>query len=150
MELLSAMPSSKRDKPLLPASETHAGDRTWIVQGYRIWRIGRQFTPPTDIIEREDRMIVLVEIAGMKSDDFKIVLVNNQLTISGYRERPRLENTVHHQLEIGFGEFRIEIILPWRVISDDVTATYREGFLQVDLPRQEAGSVQRVDVTVED
>lgn len=144
------MPNSKREKPLSPASETHAGDRAWTVQGYRIWHTGRQFTPPTDIIEREDRMIVLVEIAGMKSDDFKIMLMNDHLTISGYRERPRLENTFHHQLEIGFGEFRIEIVLPWAVVSDDVTATYREGFLQVDLPRQETGHVQRVDVTVEE
>lgn len=140
------MPSNK---PTGNIGEGQPADRGWIVQGYMLWRSGRPFTPPTDIIELADRIAVMVEIAGMRASDFNIMLVNNQLVISGFRERPKFENTVHHQLEIGFGEFRIEVLLPWLVAQEAVTATYREGFLQVDLPRQAPERVHVVDVNVE-
>ena len=119
--------------------------RVWAVQGYLV-RQARQFTPPTDIIELADRIVVLVEIAGMTSDNFKIALYNQTLTISGVRQRPTLEATAYHRAEISFGEFRVNIPMPWPVVEDEVTASYRQGFLQVELPRQQSQNIRIVDV----
>lgn len=99
----------------------------------------RRFAPPTDIIEHHDRLVIVSEIAGMQPEDFQLTLTKRRLVISGRRRSP-LEALLagarqSHQIEIGYGEFRIEVMLPWSADVDHVTATYRDGFLQVELPR---------------
>lgn len=101
-----------------------------------LWTLNRTFTPPYDVIECGDDIVVLVEIAGMEASDFSIHLMNRHLIISGKRRRPSVEGTAFHRVEIGFGDFRLDIPLPWAVRQDAVNATYREGFLRIDLPRR--------------
>ena len=101
-----------------------------------LWTLSKNFTPPFDVIESGDQITVLVEIAGMQSEDFSINLMNRHLIISGTRRRPPVGGTAYHRVEIGFGEFRLDIPLPWTVEQDKVNAVYREGFLQIDLPRR--------------
>ena len=140
------MQSKNRDRD--PASlERAANGRRWVVQGYMIFRPNSQFTPPTDVMETDDRLIVLVEIAGMRSSDFSVSLLNQQhLVISGTRERPPFAGAAYHQVEIGYGEFRIELMLPFPIDQDQVSATYRDGFLVVELPRQPEKHIHVVDV----
>ena len=95
------------------------------------------FTPPTDVIELPDKIMVVMEVAGMRSSDLNITLVERHLIITGKRERPQQQlNPAYHQVEIGFGEFRVEIDLPWAADRDTVSATYEAGFLEVELPRK--------------
>ncbi|RMF82060.1 MAG: Hsp20/alpha crystallin family protein [Chloroflexi bacterium] len=108
----------------------------WIVQGYVVDRSRHQFAPPTDIIELDDRLLIMIEIAGMKNDAFTIVLRNRQLVISGQRQQTSLNNPIFHQAEISYGAFRIEIALPWSSDPNKVRANYHNGFLQIELLRQ--------------
>lgn len=96
----------------------------------------RTFSPPTDVIELPDKLLVLVELAGMKPNDWNITLIERRLTISGMRVRPEHVNPAYHQVEIGFGSFSIEILVPWPVERDHVSASYESGFLQIELPRR--------------
>lgn len=129
-----------------PLSERQSVDRRWVVQGYMIFRPNSQFTPPTDVIEFPDRLMVQIEIAGMKASDFGVSLTNNQLVVSGTRERPSFPDGAYHQVEIGYGDFRVEVMLPWAVEQDEVSASYREGFLQIELPRRAERAVRIIDV----
>jgi HSP20 family protein len=121
-------------------------ERGWVVQGFAVWQTRRQYVPPTDVLELPDKLLVQVEIAGMRSQDFSITLYDTRLVISGTRERPTPQNAAYHQVEIGYGPFRVEIMLPWSVNRDDVTASYKDGFLQVELPRRDHEQVHYVDV----
>jgi HSP20 family molecular chaperone IbpA len=109
-------------------------ERHWLE--YNVWRQSRQFVPPTDIIEFADKILVLVEIAALRPTDLGITLLEDRLVIAGTRERPPLSNAAYHQVEIGYGEFRVDVLLHWSVRRDAVTATYRDGLLEVELPRQ--------------
>lgn len=114
-------------------------------------RSNRPFNPPVDVIElADDRIMVMVEIAGMSASDFNIALNNRRLTVAGVRERPPLPHTAYHQVEIGYGEFRIELTLPWTADRDTVSATYRHGFLQIELRRRPADQVRIVDLNAEE
>lgn len=104
-------------------------------------RAYRPFTPPTDVIELADKIVILVEIAGIRAEDLKITLLNQNLLITGFRERPRHSGPAYHQVEIVYGEFRIEVVLPWPVDSDSVSANYQDGFLTVELPRKAARQI---------
>lgn len=129
-----------------PLSERTGADRRWVVQGYMIFRPNSQFTPPTDVIEFADKLVVLIEIAGMKAGDFSVSLTNSQLVVTGTRERPSFPEGAYRQVEIGYGDFRVEVTLPWSVDQDDVTAAYREGLLQIELPRRAERAVRVIDV----
>ena len=124
---LKSIPTSPRwdllDEDHLPLKHFH---RT--VTSSRRWR------PPTDVFETEDAIIVRVEIAGMRDADFSVSLQDRLLVIQGTRS-DQSERQAFHQMEIRFGEFSTEVELHWPVISDEVEAVYRDGFLTLVLPK---------------
>lgn len=130
-------------------ADARPGERQWVVQGYMVYRPNPQFQPPTDVIELDDRLLIRIEVAGVRPDDFNVALMDQHIVISGKRQRPALEGAAYHRVEIGYGDFRVQVALPWRVEADGVSASYRDGFLQVELPRLAEKLVRVVDVTVE-
>ncbi len=101
----------------------------WIVcQHTGVWQ------PPTDVYENDDGVVVRVEVAGMRDEDFSISLAERRLVIAGTRVDPAPKRA-YHQMEIRFGEFRVEVYLPWPVKPEGVEASYEKGFLEVRLPR---------------
>jgi HSP20 family molecular chaperone IbpA len=122
--------------------------RLWLE--YNAWHPSRQFVPPTDVIEFADRIRILVEIAALHPSDLNITLQTDRLVISGTRERPPLQDAAYHRVEIGYGEFRVEVMLIWSVERDAVTATYRDGLLEIELPRQPESHVTVQDGTSKD
>jgi HSP20 family protein len=100
-----------------------------------IWR------PPTDVFETEQAVIVRVEIAGMREDDFSISLSGDQLTVRG--NRPDIqERRAYQQMEIFFGEFNVEVNLPAPILADKVVAEYRDGFLRLMFPKDKPKKIQ--------
>jgi HSP20 family protein len=118
--------------------------RRWVIlHQSNIWR------PPTDVFELEDRLVVLVEIGGMHDGEFNVVLQDRRLMISGVRRRVVRERVAYHQMEVRYGEFRTEVSLPWPVNRESVSATYKEGFLRVELPHARNQQIHIVDVDLE-
>jgi len=100
-----------------------------------IWR------PPTDVFETEQAVIVRVEIAGMREDDFSISLSGDQLTVRG--NRPDIqERRAYQQMEIFFGEFNVEVNLPAPILADKVVAEYQDGFLRLMFPKDKPKKIQ--------
>lgn len=93
-----------------------------------IWR------PLTDVYETEEAVVVRVEIAGMRQNDFSISLDGQTLVIRGTRSDV-FERRAYHQMEIRFGEFNSEVELTTRVAIDRAQAEYKDGFLYVILPK---------------
>jgi len=121
--LLSAVPT-KSDDP----SGVWVLDVRW---GHRrtAWR------PPTDVFETPEAVVVRVEVAGMKPDDFRLELDGQVLYIYGHREDPDA-GTAYHRLEIPFGSFQVAVALPFMVDENRVEAEYRDGFLRIFLPKR--------------
>ena len=97
--------------------------------------------PPTDLYETEDRYIIRVEIAGMNKEEFCVSLDGNTLTISGSRPDMQLRRSFH-QVEIPFGDFKTSVEFSTPIDSDKVTAEYRDGFLNVHLPKTQPTIIQ--------
>ena len=95
---------------------------------------GTIFRPPTDVYETEEYTEVRVEVAGMKPEDFHVLLTGQTLVITGSRHDSS-NKRAYHQMEISWGEFRTEVYLPGTVNPDEVTASYEEGFLTITLPK---------------
>lgn len=107
--------------------------------------------PPMDVYELEDRLIILVEIGGMRDSDFQIVLQGRHLIISGVRRLAVApEGVTCHQMEIRQGEFRADIYLPWDVQREQIAAAYRDGLLRIELPQSRRQQIQIINVTAEE
>jgi HSP20 family protein len=101
------------------------------------WQLGihsYEWSPPTDVYETDASFVVRVEVAGLTSSDFQINAEDNFLVISGVRGEPP-ERRVYHQMEIRFGEFSTAVELPQGVDVTKAEADYKDGFLNVVLPK---------------
>ena len=101
----------------------------WTVPGQgQIWR------PPTDVYETDDSVVVKVEVAGMAEDDFSITFAERTLIVAGVRRDPAAK-LGYHQMEIPYGEFRTDVYVPVPIDTDGISASYKDGFLLVTLPK---------------
>ncbi len=97
----------------------------------RIWR------PPTDIYDTEDEILIRMEIAGVDLDRVDIRFSNNVLRVSGERESNRPRGDARLLLmEINRGRFERSIIVRDKIDADKIRAVYRNGFLEVVLPKK--------------
>ncbi len=95
----------------------------------------RVFRPPFDIFETDEQIVVKVEIAGMREEDFAISLDGYVLHIGG-RRGDSAGKLAYERMEINYGEFRLDIRLPHLVDQSEIDASYDRGFLSVHVPRQ--------------
>lgn len=100
--------------------------------------------PPTDVYETDTSVVVRVEVGGLAEEDFEICLDGHILTISGER-RDLAVKLAYHQLEMRYGPFLAAVHLSQPVDETSIEATYRDGILQVVLPKVQP---HRVPVTV--
>ena len=105
--------------------------RQWATRPH-LWR------PPTDLCEKDREYIVRVEIAGMQDAELNIAIEGRELAIYGLRQAPN-EHAAYHQLEVRFGEFLSVVDLPGEVDVDAISADYKDGFLNVTLPKTGLG-----------
>ena len=132
-----------KSEPLQPRWYTTDESESLRPGGNR-WRNGIRshvWRPATDVYETEESIIIRVEIAGMREEDFSISLKGNQLTVRGNRTDV-LERRAYYQMEISFGEFLTEVNLPGPVLSDDVTAEYIDGFLRLVFPKDKPKKIR--------
>ena len=87
--------------------------------------------PRMDIFARGDDLVIRCELAGVEREDIDIELIGDTLTISGER-RSELSEEVHfYTRERSFGHFRRSMNLPEGIDDDDVSASFKDGMLQV-------------------
>jgi HSP20 family protein len=131
MIIVNLKPSGYRSNPLPqdPAVFYVSGIANWHITGKpHVWH------PPTDVYETEEKIVIRVEIAGMRDGNFSVNFDHHILSISGSRtEVP--EKRAFNQMEIFFGEFSSEIEIPIAIDGDNIQAEYEDGFLRVFLPK---------------
>ncbi len=104
--------------------------------------------PRMDVYETENEVIVSAELPGLeKKDDVQIDVDEDRLTISGSVQRTQeVQGERMHRRERYTGQFQRTVTLPSRVKSDQARATYRNGILEVRIPKDVTPNRRRVDV----
>jgi len=108
---------------------------------------GRPFSPPMDVSETDNEYHVRVEIPGMEKDDISIEFENNVLTLSGEKQTTNEEkNEKVYRVERRYGSFLRSLRFA-DVDSEKVQATFKNGVLEIDLPKTELAKPKKIDIT---
>ncbi|MCD6319477.1 MAG: Hsp20/alpha crystallin family protein [Candidatus Desulfofervidaceae bacterium] len=106
---------------------------------------GEQWIPDMDVFETEKELVVLIDVAGLDKENIKVTLEGSVLYVKGYREdRFHAHNRKYHQVEINYGPFERSYRLPCPVDTDEISATYRNGFLEIKLPKKKTTVVRKI------
>ena len=90
---------------------------------------------------------MVVELPGFKKEEIEISLHDDTLTISG--ERKREESSAQEFLtERLYGNFQRSLTLPTAVDAEKVKASYKDGLLQVVLPKAEEAKPKQIEVAL--
>ena len=98
---------------------------------------GDRWQPDVDVFETENEVVVLAEIAGIRSDDLRVTVDGEELRISGVRRVPERSDVKRLlQMEIAAGPFERRLRIPIPFDREKVSAHLADGFLTVTLPRR--------------
>lgn len=103
--------------------------------------------PRVNIHESDEEIRLTFEIAGMKSEDIKVTVKDNLLTVSGRREF-KSEKVKAVRTELRTGEFSRSFTIPETVDANSVTADYRNGLLQLVLKKKEEVKPKEIEIKV--
>lgn len=109
----------------------------------------RMWMPPIDMAETDDELILTVEIPGVREKDVTVSITGDLLSIKGQR-RPDDAATDRKPLHVErlYGQFERLIQLPLPVQGDRVKATFREGVLQISLPKSDELRPRQIQIDI--
>ncbi len=107
------------------------------------------WTPALDVHDEKDKLVVKVELPGLKKEDINLSIHDGALSVSGERkvENERKEGETFRS-ERHFGRFQRSVTLPVAVDAGKVTASYQDGILSIDLPKAEEAKPKQIEVSV--
>ncbi len=107
------------------------------------------FVPAVDVYEDEHKLVLKLEVPGVKQSDLDIQVENQTLMVRGERKFEAEEKEENfHRIERRFGSFVRSFTLPQTVDAAGVTATYDAGVLAIQLAKKEAAKPKQVKIEV--
>jgi HSP20 family protein len=104
--------------------------------------------PPVDILESKDAYLFRAELPGMKKEDFNLEVKDGVLTLTGERKFEKPEGVEVHSAERVAGKFSRWFQLPRDVKHDAIQATYRDGVLEIHVPKAEEAKPRQIAISL--
>ena len=106
------------------------------------------WAPPVDVAEEKDKIFVRVEVPGMNESDLKVSFEDGLLTVSGERQFERKDDRNYHRIERTYGSFSRSFSLPRTVDASAIAANYRDGILEIEIPKLEEAMPKQIQINV--
>jgi len=106
----------------------------------------RQYVPAMDVSETDTEYRIRLEVPGMEKDDIKIEYENNVLTLSGEKKTSvEKKDEKVYRMERRYGAFTRSLRFK-DIDSDKITASYKNGVLEITAPKTEVSKPKRIDI----
>ena len=103
--------------------------------------------PRVDVVDREAEILVRAELPGVDKQDLDVSVGEDSVTIKGStRQESKQEEGEYYRCEISQGSFLRTVSLPGTVDSDAAKATFKDGLLELVLPKREAAKRHSIKV----
>jgi HSP20 family protein len=108
------------------------------------------WSPPVDIIEDDKEFLVKADLPDVKKEDVHVTVENGVLTIHGERKFEKEEKKKrYHRVERSYGSFTRSFSLPDGADGSKVRAEFKDGLLQVHMPKSETAKPKSIEVQVQ-
>jgi len=95
------------------------------------------WSPPVDIVEREDEVVLKVDLPEINQSEIDIKVDENTLIIQGERRFIKEESEENYlQIERPYGNFQRAFTLPKMIEKEAIKASYKDGVLRIELPKK--------------
>ena len=109
----------------------------------------RVWYPAVDILESKEAYLLRAELPGMNKEDFNLELKEGTLTLTGERKSTKpAEGVEYRTVERLNGKFVRSFTLPETVKHDGIQATYKDGILEIHVPKAEEAKPRQIQITV--
>jgi len=128
------------------------GQRYWPFERspWSMLRLQDISSPVVDVYEEKDDVVAKVELPGMGKDDIDVQLTQRTLTIKGEKKKEEeVDEENYYRSERSYGGFSRIVELPTEVQSDKAKASFKEGVLEVRVPKTEEAKTKVKKVKVQ-
>ena len=107
------------------------------------------FVPPVDVYEDEHKIVLKLEVPGIKQDEIDVRLENSTLTVRGERKFEKEEKEENfHRIERRYGTFYRAFTLPTTIDSENVKAHYDAGILKLELSKRAEAKPKQIKIGI--
>lgn len=105
------------------------------------------FAPLVDVFENGEKVVLKLDIPGIKEEDLDIRVENNTLSVRGERKFESEEKEENfHRIERRYGSFFRSFSLPTTVDTENVAATYNAGVLKLELKKKASAQPRQIKI----
>jgi len=107
------------------------------------------WVPPVDIYETSDSIVLEAELPGLTKDNIVVEVKDSTLTLKGDKKFEReVKEENYHRVERSYGGFQRAFTLPSTVQQDKVKAKFRDGILEITIPKAEEAKPKQIKVDI--
>jgi HSP20 family protein len=105
------------------------------------------WSPPVDIYETGDAIFLKAELAGLTKNDVMIEIKDSNLILRGERKFEKdIKEENYHRIERSYGAFSRTFTLPQTVDAAKVTATFKDGLLEIMIPKTKEARPKQIEI----
>ncbi len=139
-----------RWEPFMDFGNLHSVLNDWFDnEGDRAAGQSRAWYPAVDVLEGKDAYVIHAELPGMKREDIHVELKDGTLVLSGERKADTLADGVKYRhAERVAAKFWRSFSLPEMIKQDSIEAAYKDGVLEVKIPKAEEAKPRQIEISV--
>ena len=107
-----------------------------------------EWQPAVEVFETGDEVVIRAALPNIDPQQVDITITNEGVTFKGSRNREEQKDCTYYLRELRYGAFLWTVPLPTEVKTAEATASYREGMLEVRLPKSDRAKNTTVKVVV--
>jgi HSP20 family protein len=109
-----------------------------------------EVSPSVDVFEEGDEVVVKAELPGISKEDIDVKVTDDVVTISGEKKKEeKIEKKNYYRMERSYGSFTRSFRLPTEVQTEKASAKFKEGILEIRIPKTEEAKEKEKKVLIE-
>ncbi len=105
--------------------------------------------PNIEIYDRTNEIVLRAELPGVKKEDIDLSISKDSVTLKGQlKKEEEVKPEAYYVSEMSYGSFARSVVLPVEVASEKAAATFKDGILELVLPKKEESKPKEIKIEV--
>ena len=107
------------------------------------------WSPAVDVYDNKDNLVIKADLPGIKQNEINVSVEDDILTIKGEKKKEtEVKEDNFYRLERAYGSFERSFTLPTNVDASKIKAAYKDGVLELTLPKKEETKPKQIKVDI--